>query len=111
MLEGADADMGPRDAGEDAAGNDSIADDGFATGDGGEGAGGGHTEGGHGFGANVFAKDGAEGGATVAAARVGSLAGAFELDVAAESVFVDDLAEKNGSAIAELGIEVAELMP
>ena len=37
-------------------------------------------------------------------------AGALELDVAAHAVGIDDLAEKNGPAVAELRHEMAELV-
>ena len=37
--------------------------------------------------------------------------GALELDVAADAVLVDDLAEQDGAAVTELGHEMAELVP
>ena len=59
---------------------------------------------------DVFAQHRAEPGAPVAAARERRAAGALELDVAALAVAVDDLAEQERAAVAELGHEVAELV-
>jgi hypothetical protein len=64
----------------------------------------------HGFAEDVFAEDGAEGGFAVAAAGEGSAAGAFELDITALAVKIDDFAEEEGAAVTELGHEVAELV-
>ena len=53
---------------------------------------------------------GPERGAAVAAARERRRAGALELDVAAHAVAVDDLAEQDRAAVAELRHEMAELV-
>ena len=52
----------------------------------------------------------AERGAAVAPARKRRRAGPLELDVAADAVLVDDFAEQDGAAVAELGHEMAELV-
>lgn len=82
-LEGADADVAGGDAGEDGAGEVFRACYGFSGGGDGEAAGGGDVEGVHGFADEIFAKHGAEGCATIAAAGEWGAAGAFELDVEA----------------------------
>ena len=55
-------------------------------------------------------RTGPERGAAVAAARERRRARSLELDVAADAVPVDDLAEQDGAAVAELGHEMAELV-
>jgi hypothetical protein len=64
----------------------------------------------HAFAHQVFAEDRPDGSLAVTAAREGSAPGAFELDVAALSVSVDDFAEQEGAPVTELGDEVAELV-
>jgi len=59
----------------------------------------------------VFAQHRAERGAAIAAARKRRRARALELDVAADTVGVDHLAEQDGAAVTKLGNEVAELVP
>ena len=59
---------------------------------------------------DVFAQHRTERGAAVAAARERRRAGPLELDVAADAVRVDHLAEQDGAAVAELGHEMAELV-
>ena len=59
---------------------------------------------------DVFAQHRTERGAAVAPARERRRARALELDVAADAVPVDDLAEQDGAAVAELGHEMAELV-
>ena len=106
----ADAQMRGRDAGEDAAGLDLLAIDLVAAPHGGEGAGGGDAEGVHRFGDEIFAQDGAESGAAVAAPGKGGGAGPLQLDVAMPPVAMNDFAEKDGPPIAEDGGKPAELM-
>ena len=65
---------------------------------------------GHRLADDVFAQHRTERGAAVAAARKRRRAGPLELDVAADAVRVDDLAEQNGAAIAELRHEMPELV-
>ncbi len=60
---------------------------------------------------DIFAQHGAERGATVAAARERRRTRALELDVAAHAIPVDDLAEQDGPAVAELRHEMPELVP
>ena len=64
----------------------------------------------HGFGDEVFAEDGAEGGASVAAVGVGGGASAFELDVVVGAVEGGDFAKEDRSSVAEVGIEGGELV-
>ena len=109
ILEGADADVAGGDAGEDGPGEGLLAEDGFAGGGDGEAAGGGDAEGLHGFADEVFAQHRAEGGAAIAAARVGRGAGAFELDVEPRAGRCEVFAEQDGAAVAEPG-EVAVLV-
>ncbi len=59
---------------------------------------------------DVFAQDRPERGAAVAAAGERGRAGTLQLDVAAHAVAVDDFAEQDGTAVAELGNKVAELV-
>ena len=55
-------------------------------------------------------RTGPERGAAVAPARERRRARSLELDVAADAVPVDDFAEQDGPAVAELGHEMAELV-
>ncbi len=77
---------------------------------GGKRAGGGNAERGHGLADHIFAQHRSERRTAIAAAGEGCRARALELDVAADPVFVDDLAEQDGTAVAELGHEMAELV-
>ena len=70
----------------------------------------GNAERGHRLADDVFAQHRPERGAAVAAARERRRAGPLELDVAADAVGVDDLAEQDGAAVAELRHEMAELV-
>ena len=56
----------------------------------------------HEFGNDIFAQHRSERGITIAAAREGRSAGTLELDVTASAVLVNDLADQDGAAIAEL---------
>ena len=109
-LEGADADVARGHARQHRAGQHGLAHHGLAGRDGGERARGGDAERGHRLADDVFAQHGPERGAAVAAARERGRARALELDVAADAVAVDDLAEQDGAAVAELRHEVAELV-
>ena len=92
--------MAGGDAGEDGTGYGGLAVDDFAGGDGGEGAGGRDAEGGHGLAEEILAEDGSEGGSAVAAAGEGRGSGALELEIVAQAVRGDDLAEEVGAAVA-----------
>ena len=109
-LEGADADVTGGDPSENGAGKSFLAEDGFAGGHDGETASGWDTEGVHGFADEVFAKHGAEGGASVSPTREGGASGAFELEIESRAIRGDLFAEKDGASVAEDG-EMAELMP
>ena len=109
-LEGADANVARRDAGENGTRQHGLAHHAFAGHHRGERTRGGDAEPEHGFAHDVFAQDRSERGATVAAAGERGRAGTLELDVAADAVPVDDLAEQNGAAVAELRHEMAELV-
>ncbi len=108
--ERADADVGGGDTGQDGAGQGRFTVDILAGQRGGERAGRGDADGGHRLGTEVFAEHGAEPGAPIAAARPGGAAGALELDVAAQAIGADHFAEKDGAAVAQLGVPVAELV-
>ena len=64
----------------------------------------------HRFAHDVLAQDRAERGAAIAAAGERGGARALELDVPADAVLVDDLAEQDRAAIAELGNKLPELV-
>ena len=110
-LKGADANVRLRDAGENSTGHHALAEHVVAACDGGERAGRRHPEGGHGFRDDILAQDRPQRRASVAAARERRRAGAFQLDVVANAVFTDDLAEQNGAAVAELRRKATELVP
>src|ERR1051325_9524982 len=59
----------------------------------------------------IFAQDRAESCPPVTVAREGRTAGALELNVAAMSVALDQFAEQQRAAVAQLRHEAAELMP
>ena len=109
-LEGADADMARRHAGQHRAGQHGLADHVLAGDDGGERARGRNAQREHRLADDVFAQHRPERRAAVAAAGERRGARALELDVAADAVRVDDLAEQDGAAVAELGHEMPELV-
>ena len=109
-LEGADADVACGHAREHGAGQHGLALNALAGGHRGERAGGRDAQGEHRLADDVFAQHRPERGAAVAPARERRRAGSLELDVAADAVLVDDLAEQDGAAVAELGHEMAELV-
>ncbi|MHC2692970.1 hypothetical protein ACVME9_005461 [Bradyrhizobium liaoningense] len=109
-LEGADADMAGGDAGQHRAGQRGLANDVLAGDDGGERARGRDAQRVHRFADDVLAQDRTQRGAAVATAGERGGARALELDVAADAALVDDLAEQDGAAVAELGHEMPELV-
>ena len=109
-LEGADPDVARGDAREHGARHDVLADDGIAGDDGGERTRRGDAQRMHRLADDVFAQHRAQRGTAVAAARERCRARALELDVAAHARDVDDLAQQYGTAVAQLGHEVAELV-
>ena len=109
-LEGADADVARRHARQHRAGQHGLAHHVLAGDDGGERARGRDAEREHRLADDVFAQHRAERGAAVAPARERRRARALELDVAADAVGVDDFAEQDGAAVAELRHEMAELV-
>ena len=109
-LEGADADMARRHAGQHRAGQHGLAHHVLAGDNGGERARGRDAQREHGLADDVFAQHRSERGAAVAAARKRRRAGPLELDVAADAVLVDDFAEQDGAAIAQLGHKMPELV-
>src|ERR1700733_11668918 len=64
----------------------------------------------HRFAYNVFAQDRSQRRAAIAAAGKWRRPRALELDVPADAVDIDDLAEQNGASVAELRHEIAELV-
>ncbi len=110
ILEGADADMAGSDPGQHRAGQRRLAHHALAGDDGGERARGRNAQGMHRFADDVFAQHRPQRGAAVAAARERRRAGALELDVAADAVLVDHLAEQDGAAVAQLRHELPELV-
>ena len=110
ILEGADADMARCNAGEHGAGQRRLAHHAFAGDHGGERARGGNAERRHRLADDVFAQYRAERRTAVAAARKRRRARPLELDVAADAVGVDHLAEQDGAAVAELRHEMSELV-
>jgi hypothetical protein len=111
ILEGADADMGGRDAGEDGAGHPPLAQDDLTGGDGGQRAGGGDAKGRHRLRHDVFAQDGAEPRAPVAHAGIGRAPRALQLDVEARAIGGHDLAQQDRAPVAQLRHPAAELVP
>ncbi len=109
-LEGADADVARRDAGQYGAGQNRLAHHVLARDDGGERARGGDAEREHRLADDVLPQHGAECGAAIAAAGERRWAGPLELDIAADAVGIDDFAEQDGAAIAELRHEMTELV-
>ena len=111
ILEGSDTNVAGRDAGENSARQRRLPQYALAGHDRGKRARGRNAKPRHRLADNVFAQDRAERGAAVAAAGKRRRAGPLELDVAADAVRVDHLAEQDGAAVAELGNEMAELVP
>ena len=97
-------------AGQHRAGQHRLAHDVLAGHHGGERARGRDAEREHGLADDIFAQHRSQRGAAVAAAGEGGGAAALELDVAADAVPVDDLAEQDGAAIPELRNKVPELV-
>ena len=92
ILERADADVAGGDAGEDRARHEAFAHDLLASCHRRQSASGGDAEGVHRLANEVFPQDRAEGGAAIATAGKWCGTGAFELDVAADAVCVNDFA-------------------
>ncbi|GCC47720.1 hypothetical protein chiPu_0031879, partial [Chiloscyllium punctatum] len=109
-LEGADADVAGGDPGQHRTRQRGLAHHRLAGDDGSERAGGRDAQGEHRLADDVFAQDRTERGAAIAAARERCWATSLELDVAAEAALVDDFAEQDGAAVAELGNKVPELV-
>ena len=110
ILERADADVAGGDAGEHGPGQRRLAHHALAGHDGGERSRGRNAQCRHRLADDVFAQHRTERGAAVAPARKRRRAGALELDVAADAVGVDHLAEQDGAAVAELRHEMTELV-
>ena len=99
------------DAGQHGARHRAVAIDGLAGRDGGQRPGGRNAERVHRLADEIFAQHRPQRRAPVAAPRERRSARALQLDVAPLAVAVQDLAEQDGAAVAELGNEIAELMP
>ena len=111
ILERPDANVTCRNAGEHRAEERSfLAHDLFARGHRGECPGRGNPKRGHGFADDVLAEHRAERRFAIAAAREVRAPGALQLQVVPCAVGVDDLAEQDGAAVAELGRESTELV-
>ena len=109
-LEGADADMARRDAGQHGTGQEGLADHRFAGRHRRQRARGRDAQRFHRLADDVFAQHGPKSGTAIAAARERRRPRALELDVATATLRVDDLAQQDGAAVAELRREVAELV-
>ena len=109
-LERADADVAGGDAGEHGAGQRRLAHHALAGHDGGERSRGRNAQRRHRLADDVFAQHRTKRGAAIAAARKRRRARSLELDVAADAVGVDHLAEQDGAAVAELRHEMTELV-
>jgi hypothetical protein len=109
-LEGADADMAGCDAREDGAGQRHFTANGLAGRDGCQRPGGGNAKCGHRFADDVLPQYRPKRCAAVAIAREGGGARAFQLNVPAHAICIDDLAQKNGPAITKLRHEGSELV-
>ena len=110
ILEGSDPDVAGGDAGQDRARQRRLAQHALAGRHGGERSRGRNAQRRHRLADDVFAQHRTERGAAVAPARKRRRAGPLELDVAADAVGVDHLAEQDGAAVAELRHEMAELV-
>ena len=102
--------MAGRDPCKHRSGHDGLAKHLLAGGDGSQGARCWNTKRRHRLAHDVLAQHRAERGSTIAAAREGCRAGAFELNVIAVAVARENLSEQVGAAIAKLRNEVPELM-
>ena len=109
-LKGADADMARRHAGQYRAGQRRFTPDRLAGRDNGEGSGRRDAERRHRLADDVFAQDRPERGTAVAIPGKRRGTGALELDVAADAVGVDKLAQKNCASVTELRHEMPELV-
>ncbi len=87
-----------------------LAHDSFTGGDSGERAGRGYPERGHRFADNVFTDHRAEGRFAIAAAREWRAPRALQLQIVPRAVRVDDFAEQERAAVAELWREATELV-
>ena len=110
VLERADANMARGDARQHGAGQDGFAHDVFAGDGGSERPCGRNSERRHRLADDVFAQNRPQRRPAVAAAGKWCRAGALKLDIAADAVGIDDLAEQDSAAIAELRHEMAELV-
>ena len=109
-LERADANVAGGDAGEDGPGQRRLAHHALAGHDSGERARGGNAECRHRLADDVFAQHRTKRGTAIAPAREGRRARPLELDVTADTVGVDHLAEQDGAAVPELRHEMTELV-
>ncbi len=110
ILERADANVAGSDPGEHGAGQRCFAHHIFAGHDGGERARGRNAQHRHRLADDVFAQHRTERGSAIAPARIRRRAGALELNVTADAVGVDNLAEQDGAAVTELRHEMTELV-
>ena len=101
-LEGAHAQVAGGHTGEHGAGQRALAVDGLAGGGHGQRAGGGDAQRVHGLADEGFAQHRADGGLAITTAREGRAARAFESDVAALAVAVDQLAQQQRAAVSQL---------
>ena len=111
VLERADAQVAGGDAHEHRAGLDGFAAHAVARGDDGERAGGRHAERGHRLADQVLAQHRPEDRAAIAHPREPGASGALEPDVAQPPRAVAELAEQERAPVAEVRVEVAELVP
>jgi hypothetical protein len=111
ILERADADVARGHTRQDSAGQHRLASYRLSGRDCGQRPGGGHAQRGHGLADDVLTQHRAECSAAVAIAGEGRPSGTLELDVAPRAGRPDDLAKQDGTAIAELWHEMAELVP
>ena len=110
ILEGSDTDVARCDAGQHGSRQLAIAIDRFPGRDGGQRPRGRDSERMHRLADEIFAQDRPQRGAAVSASREWRSARALQLDVPPLAVAIQDLAEEDRAAVAELGNEVSELM-
>ena len=110
ILERADANVAGGDAGEDGPGQRRLPHHALAGHDSGERSRGGNAQRRHRLADDVFAQHRTKRGTAIAPPREGRRAGSLELDVTADAVGVDHLAEQDGAAVAELRHEMTELV-
>ena len=109
-LECADAHEAGCEAGDHPAGQQLLPGDFLASGDSGQGARGRYAQFCHGLTDQVFAQDRAQRGTAVTVARETGLAGTFQVDVTQRTVRGFNLPQQQCTAIAQLRVEVAELV-